>query len=79
MLDQSTWLDPESASTAADAALRSWDWRKTLDEQERKLTWLAKHTNRAQTTVYKYSQGTLTPPLDWLRSAARALGYEAAA
>lgn len=59
--------------------LRAWDWRAELDRQERKATWLARHTNRAAVTVYRYSDGSLTPPLDWLRDAARLLGVERAA
>lgn len=76
---QASWIDSESASDRADAALRSWDWRKTMKAQERTVPWLARHTTRSQSTVYKYSYGILTPPVEWLRNAARALGHEVAA
>ena len=59
--------------------LRAWDWRAELERQERKATWLARHTGRAAVTVYRYSDGSLTPPESWLRDAARVLGVEGAA
>lgn len=76
---QVAWLDTESARDAEEASLRGWDWRATLKAEERTIPWLARKTSRAQTTVYRYSYGTLTPPLEWLRAAARALGHEVAA
>lgn len=62
-----------------EAELRAWDWRAELARQERGMTWLARHTDRAAVTVYRYSDGTLTPPLEWLRAAASLLGVERAA
>lgn len=71
-------VNPQSGQLTEDQ-LREWDWRAELERQERKATWLARHTDRAAVTVYRYSDGTLTPPVEWLRAAARLLGVERAA
>lgn len=72
---QTAWIRDQPT----DDALRAWDWRAALDERGAPLTWLARQTNRAAVTVYRYSDGSLTPPLDWLRAAARALGWSVTA
>lgn len=68
---------PRALPTIED--LRAWDWRDELRRQERGMTWLARKTDRSVSAVYRYSDGTLTPPDEWLRSVARLLGIEAAA
>lgn len=57
-----------------EAELRAWDWRAELKAQDRSIPWLARQTDRQQNTVYKYAWGELTPKVEWLRAAARALG-----
>lgn len=42
--------------------------------QERSIPWLARKTDRAQSTVYAYAYGTIATPLAWLEAAARVLG-----
>lgn len=79
MTAQTTWIDPESAQGGADDALRGWDWMAELGRQERTIPWLARKTGRAQTTVYRYKYGSLTPPVTWLRAARTALGLDVAA
>jgi hypothetical protein len=54
--------------------LREWDWRADLRAQERTIPWLARKTDRAQSTVYAYAYGTVRPSLSWLEEAARVLG-----
>jgi hypothetical protein len=63
-----------SASSASEDDLRSWDWRAELKRQERQVTWLARHTDRAATTVHKYASGEIPTPLSWLREAEIVLG-----
>ncbi len=69
--------DPGAPMTVAE--LRAWDWRSELDRQERGMTWLARKTDRSVSAVYRYSDGSLTPPESWLRDVARLLGVERAA
>lgn len=76
---QSSWIDAESALARDEAELRAWDWRAALKDDDRTVPWLARKTKRAQTTVYRYSYGTLTPPVEWLREVAVLLGKRAAA
>jgi hypothetical protein len=42
------------------------------------MTWLARHTDRSASAVYRYSDGSLTPPESWLRDVARLLGVDVA-
>jgi hypothetical protein len=58
--------------------LAAWDWVAELERQERSLSWLARHTDRNKSTVYRYAHG-LQAPLSWRRAAARVLGREPAA
>lgn len=58
--------------------LRRWDWRAELERAERGMTWLARKTERSVSAVYRYSDGSLTPPEAWLREVARLLGVERA-
>lgn len=47
-------------------SLRSWDWLAELQRQERSVMWLARKTERSSRTLYRYSDGTTTPDLEWL-------------
>lgn len=56
-------------TSPTDLELRAWDWRAELRRQERTITWLGRHTNRAARTVYAYAYGERDAPLEWLRAA----------
>jgi hypothetical protein len=56
-----------------EARLRAWDWIAALKADERSIPWLARKTGKPQRTVYAYSYGEVTPSLQWLRDAFRAL------
>ena len=45
-----------------------------LREQGRSIAWLADKTARPRRAVYGYSQGTMTPPADWLDKVEELLG-----
>jgi hypothetical protein len=62
-----------------DEELRAWDWQAALYQDDRSIPWLARQTRRHQNTVYTYSWGKRTPPIEWLRKVARILRKEAAA
>jgi hypothetical protein len=68
-----------SSEVLPDDPLRAWDWRADLRRQERGIPWLARQTNRSQTTVYRYAYGTLPTPIGWLQDVARVLGKPVAA
>ena len=56
--------------------LTTWDWRAELYAQGRTVTWLARKTGRAATTVYKYASGERPIPQAWLEDVAAALGVK---
>lgn len=49
--------------------LSGWDWKAELKRQERSLEWIARRTDRSTSALNAYSQGRVTPPAEWLRSA----------
>lgn len=57
-----------------DGELRAWDWHAELMRQERTVPWLARQTKAHYRAIYRYADGTLVAPLDWLRAAAQVLG-----
>jgi hypothetical protein len=59
-----------------DEELLAWDWRATLAADERGIPWLARQTRRSQSTVYAYAYGYRRTPVEWLREAARVLGWK---
>jgi ribosome-binding protein aMBF1 (putative translation factor) len=74
---QTQWIRAEGEPMPL-AELRAWDWRAELDRQDRGMTWLARKTERSVSAVYRYSDGSLTPPESWLRDVARLLGVDVA-
>lgn len=58
--------------------LRAWDWRATLNAQERGIPWLARQTERQQNYVYRIAWGKSRPSLEWLRDVARILNWHGA-
>jgi hypothetical protein len=72
---QATWIRPEDTQMSL-GELRAWDWRAELTKQDRGMTWLARKTERSVSAVYRYSDGSLTPPESWLREVAQLLGVE---
>jgi lambda repressor-like predicted transcriptional regulator len=52
------------------------DWRTELFAQGRTLRWLALNTGKSPRTVYAYSQGKLTPGVEWLERVAAVLDVE---
>jgi hypothetical protein len=67
-------MDMTEPVRLTDDELRAWSWRRELVLQERSIAWLARHTGRSESAVYKFAQGRLTPSLQWLREAWAVLG-----
>ncbi len=63
----------DTAEVLPDEPLRAWDWRAELQRQQRSIPWLARQTDRADQTVYRYSWGREKPTIEWLRKAAEIL------
>lgn len=66
-------MDEGQVQQATVSDLRAWDWRAELERQERSMSWLAKHTGRTASAVYKFGSGELQPSIDWLKTAAAVL------
>jgi hypothetical protein len=70
----------ETPELLQDEDLLAWDWRATLRNDERGqmggVPWLARQTRRSQSTVYAYAYGNRRVPVEWLREAARVLGWK---
>jgi hypothetical protein len=62
-----------------DDSLRAWDWVAELKREDRSVSWLARKTNRPESTVHAYKQGRYPAPIEWLREAAQVMGKGAAA
>jgi hypothetical protein len=67
---------PTTEQPERDIALRAWDWRAELRQQGRSVGWLARQTNRAESTVYKIAGRQMVPSIAWLEDVARVLGVE---
>ena len=71
-------VQPTTMVALSDHELREWDWLAELRAQERSMPWLARRTGKSDQMVFAYGRGRANPPIEWLRSAALALGKAAA-
>lgn len=51
-------------------------WRVVLKDQGRTMTWLARRTGKAPSTVQAYAYGRLTAPDPWLAQVSDLLGVK---